>query len=304
MNRQTCGPGRTTYTADANCRPRGRGTTLAQCQWHPGLQAHQLAAGPSRQAPPARLVGPRRRQRDQPPISPPYAWRRCSRTWTSSRKPAARRASCALRTTAKVRSSKFEPHHLLFVIGQRQGYQGQLRSGPQPSGQARARASRARPQKTAVTAASPAARRVDGATPSVNGYDAALDQPQARRRPANCWPMPRSYAQGLELPLLHWHRYINDEQICQAAASMWAKVGVKIRLIHALQVHADLPARRSAFYITLGWGVSTAMTRSTRCKPWPTRARGRWLNLRPAVRMRAWMIRESSSNPMWPSATA
>ena len=78
--------------------------------------------------------------------------------------------------------------------------------------------------------------------PGVNGYDAALDQPlkpdleKARKLLADA-----GYAQGLELPL-HCpnNRYVNDEQICQAAASMWAKVGVKIRLISTpFQVHSQ-----------------------------------------------------------------
>jgi peptide/nickel transport system substrate-binding protein len=96
--------------------------------------------------------------------------------------------------------------------------------------------------------------------PGVNGYDAALDQPlkpdldKARKLLADA-----GYAQGLELPL-HCpnNRYINDEQICQAAASMWAKVGVKIRLISTpFQVHSQTFQRGESPFYMLGWGVST-----------------------------------------------
>lgn len=96
--------------------------------------------------------------------------------------------------------------------------------------------------------------------PGVNGYDAALDQPlkpdldKARKLLADA-----GYAQGLELPL-HCpnNRYVNDEQICQAMASMWAKVGVKIRLISTpFQVHSQTFQRGESSFYMLGWGVST-----------------------------------------------
>ena len=96
--------------------------------------------------------------------------------------------------------------------------------------------------------------------PGVNGWDAGLDAPlkpdldKARKLLADA-----GYAQGFEVPL-HCpnNRYVNDEQICQAAVAMWAKIGVKVRLISAPFVTHSQTFQRgeSAFYM-LGWGVST-----------------------------------------------
>ena len=96
--------------------------------------------------------------------------------------------------------------------------------------------------------------------PGVNGYDAALDAPpkpdldKARKLLAEA-----AYPQGFEVPL-HCpnNRYVNDEQVCQAAVSMWAKVGVKARLIAApFSTHSQTFQRGESPFYMLGWGVST-----------------------------------------------
>jgi len=96
--------------------------------------------------------------------------------------------------------------------------------------------------------------------PGVNGYDAALDTPpkpdldKARKLLAEA-----GYPQGFEVPL-HCpnNRYVNDEQVCQAAASMWAKVGVKVRLIaQPFATHSQTFQRGESPFFMLGWGVST-----------------------------------------------
>jgi peptide/nickel transport system substrate-binding protein len=96
--------------------------------------------------------------------------------------------------------------------------------------------------------------------PGVNGYDAALDAPvkpdldKARKLLAEA-----GYPQGFEVPL-HCpnNRYVNDEQVCQAAVSMWAKIGVKIRLIAApFSTHSQTFQRGESPFYMLGWGVST-----------------------------------------------
>ncbi|NCT81571.1 MAG: ABC transporter substrate-binding protein [Comamonadaceae bacterium] len=96
--------------------------------------------------------------------------------------------------------------------------------------------------------------------PGVNGYDAALDAPlkpdldRARKLLAEA-----GYPQGFELPL-HCpnNRYVNDEQVCQAAVSMWAKVGVKVRLVAApFATHSQTFQRGESPFYMLGWGVST-----------------------------------------------
>ncbi|MFN3304711.1 MAG: ABC transporter substrate-binding protein [Roseateles sp.] len=96
--------------------------------------------------------------------------------------------------------------------------------------------------------------------PGVNGHDPALDAPlkpdvaKARRLLAEA-----GYPQGFELPL-HCpnNRYVNDEQICQAAVSMWARIGVKARLIAApFSTHSQTFQRGESPFFMLGWGVST-----------------------------------------------
>jgi len=96
--------------------------------------------------------------------------------------------------------------------------------------------------------------------PGVNGYDAALDAPlkpdveRARKLLAEA-----GYPQGFEVPLnCPNNRYINDEQICQAAVAMWAKIGVKVRLITLPFVtHSQTFQRFESPFFMLGWGIST-----------------------------------------------
>ena len=96
--------------------------------------------------------------------------------------------------------------------------------------------------------------------PGVNGYDSTLDAPvkpdldKARKLLAEA-----GYPQGFEVPL-HCpnNRYVNDEQVCQAAVSMWAKIGVKVRLIAApFSTHSQTFQRGESPFYMLGWGVST-----------------------------------------------
>jgi len=96
--------------------------------------------------------------------------------------------------------------------------------------------------------------------PGVNGYDAALDAPlkpdldKARKLLAEA-----GYPQGFEVPL-HCpnNRYVNDEQVCQAAVAMWAKIGVKVRLIaQPFSTHSQTFQRGESPFYMLGWGVST-----------------------------------------------
>ncbi len=96
--------------------------------------------------------------------------------------------------------------------------------------------------------------------PGVNGYDAELDKvakpdlDKARKLLADA-----GYGQGFELPL-HCpnNRYVNDEQVCQAAVSMWAKIGVKTRLVATpFATHSQTFQRGESPFYMLGWGVST-----------------------------------------------
>ena len=54
------------------------------------------------------------------------------------------------------------------------------------------------------------------------------------------------------------NRYINDEEICQAVAAMWAKVGVKAKLrTLPLATYFPMIQRYEASIYMLGWGVPT-----------------------------------------------
>jgi peptide/nickel transport system substrate-binding protein len=54
------------------------------------------------------------------------------------------------------------------------------------------------------------------------------------------------------------NRYINDEQICQAVAAMWAKVGVRAKLrTQPLTTYFPMIQRFEASIYMLGWGVPT-----------------------------------------------
>ncbi len=54
------------------------------------------------------------------------------------------------------------------------------------------------------------------------------------------------------------NRYVNDEQICHAAVSMWAKIVVKARLVAGpFATHSQTFQRMESAFFMPGWGVST-----------------------------------------------
>jgi len=67
------------------------------------------------------------------------------------------------------------------------------------------------------------------------------------------------YAQGFEVDFAcPNNRYINDEEICQAVAAMWAKIGVKAKLrTLPLTTYFPMIQRYEASIYMLGWGVPT-----------------------------------------------
>jgi peptide/nickel transport system substrate-binding protein len=67
------------------------------------------------------------------------------------------------------------------------------------------------------------------------------------------------YADGFEVDFAcPNNRYINDEQICQAVAAMWAKIGVKAKLrTQPLVTYFPMIQRYEASIYMLGWGVPT-----------------------------------------------
>jgi peptide/nickel transport system substrate-binding protein len=67
------------------------------------------------------------------------------------------------------------------------------------------------------------------------------------------------YANGFEVDFAcPNNRYINDEQICQAVAAMWARIGVKAKLrTLPLVTYFPMIQRNEASIYMLGWGVPT-----------------------------------------------
>ena len=95
--------------------------------------------------------------------------------------------------------------------------------------------------------------------PGVHGHTPGIDQPlkpdlvRARALLAEA-----GYPNGFEVPLnCPNDRYVNDEQICQAAVAMWAKIGIRARLIsQPMSLHsAGFQRFEDALYM-LGWGNS------------------------------------------------
>lgn len=96
--------------------------------------------------------------------------------------------------------------------------------------------------------------------PQVNGYSREQDV----RLPFNAdraraLLAEAGYPQGFEVTLdCPNNRYINDEQICQAVAAMWTRVGVTTRL-NAMPLANFFPKiqREDTSIYLLGWGVPT-----------------------------------------------
>ena len=69
--------------------------------------------------------------------------------------------------------------------------------------------------------------------PEIQGYDPVQAEPRAEFDPARAKQMlaeagyPDGFQIGLDCPS---DRFVNAERVCQAIASMWAKVGVKVAL--------------------------------------------------------------------------
>ncbi|MDH4061535.1 MAG: ABC transporter substrate-binding protein [Aquincola sp.] len=97
-------------------------------------------------------------------------------------------------------------------------------------------------------------------SPQVNGWTRRADArwpydvTAARRLLAEA-----GYPQGFEVDFAcPNNRYINDEEICQSVAAMWAKIGVKAKLrTLPLVTYFPMIQRYEASIYMLGWGVPT-----------------------------------------------
>jgi peptide/nickel transport system substrate-binding protein len=96
--------------------------------------------------------------------------------------------------------------------------------------------------------------------PQVNGWTKKADtrwpySPDAARKLL----ADAGYPQGFEVDFAcPNNRYINDEEICQSVAAMWARIGVKAKLrTLPLTTYFPMIQRYEASIYMLGWGVPT-----------------------------------------------
>jgi len=96
--------------------------------------------------------------------------------------------------------------------------------------------------------------------PGTNGYDAALDTPPKVDLDAAKKLMTEAgYPDGFEVRLnCPNNRYVNDEEICQAAIAMWARIGIKAQLMAENMATFSQKFQNfdSSIYL-LGWGIAT-----------------------------------------------
>ncbi|NBW48093.1 MAG: ABC transporter substrate-binding protein [Betaproteobacteria bacterium] len=112
--------------------------------------------------------------------------------------------------------------------------------------------------------------------PGVEGWSAELDaisKPDVDR--AKRLLAEAGYPNGFEFQLnCSNNRYVNDEEICQALLPMWAKIGMKVRLVaepfaqHSVRLRASrIMARRlaasiSVFMASTNWSTWGSLTRA------------------------------------------
>jgi peptide/nickel transport system substrate-binding protein len=96
--------------------------------------------------------------------------------------------------------------------------------------------------------------------PGVNGHDEKLDQPlKADPDKAKKLLADAGYPQGFEFQLnCPNNRYVNDEEICKAIVSMWARIGVKASLVaESMATFIQKVQNFDTSAYMLGWGVAT-----------------------------------------------
>jgi peptide/nickel transport system substrate-binding protein len=96
--------------------------------------------------------------------------------------------------------------------------------------------------------------------PGTNGYEAALDvPPKVDVEGAKKLMAEAGYPDGFEVRLnCPNNRYVNDEEICQAALAMWARIGIKATLMAENMATFSQKFQNfdSSIYM-LGWGIAT-----------------------------------------------
>ncbi|MBP8308070.1 MAG: ABC transporter substrate-binding protein [Burkholderiaceae bacterium] len=96
--------------------------------------------------------------------------------------------------------------------------------------------------------------------PGVNGHSKELDKvapadPKAAKKLLADAGYPNGFEFTLDCPN---NRYVNDEKVCQALVSMWARIGVKAKL-NAMPFATFIPKilKHDSNAYLLGWGVAT-----------------------------------------------
>ncbi|KIQ00279.1 peptide ABC transporter [Agrobacterium tumefaciens] len=92
--------------------------------------------------------------------------------------------------------------------------------------------------------------------PQIPGYDAALDQPVKADPEKAKALLKEAGAEGFEFEINCADTLVNEEQMCQAVASMWSRVGLKPKLDQGTR--AVQTPKRSAGKVdvyTLGWAT-------------------------------------------------
>ncbi|MBT9504148.1 MAG: ABC transporter substrate-binding protein [Burkholderiaceae bacterium] len=96
--------------------------------------------------------------------------------------------------------------------------------------------------------------------PGVNGNTPDIDAPlKADPEKAKKLMADAGYGDGFEVQMnCPNNRYVNDEEICQAVSAMWAKIGIKIKLVALPMAQHSLVFQKfdTSLYM-LGWGVAT-----------------------------------------------
>jgi peptide/nickel transport system substrate-binding protein len=96
--------------------------------------------------------------------------------------------------------------------------------------------------------------------PGVNGHSPEIDvAPKADPDRAKKLLADAGYPNGFETQLnCPNNRYVNDEEICQAIVAMWARVGIKARLVaEPMATFSQKFQNFDSSVYMLGWGVAT-----------------------------------------------
>ena len=141
----------------------------------------------------------------------------------------------------------------------------QRRQGQEPvQGQARARGAEPSPSTARRSSATPCAacrsrpaswsRRASTATRRTS----TCPPRRTPSAPRSCWPTPATRTASSSSSNCPNNRYVNDEEICQNLVGMWARIGVKTKLVaESMATFIQKVQNFDTSAYLLGWGVAT-----------------------------------------------